>query len=95
MALLLLSLCISTIFACNPSPSLNLNPLNAGGAGSVSMTCRGSSSSSCYGTLCTVTCSDGNKVELECENQLVSTNSEGYTVSVKCGTKAPACFPFC
>merc|ERR1719369_140018 len=91
-----LSLClaISTIFSCNPGiPDTNL--FNVGGEGSISMKCCGSVSSSCYGTLCTVECSDGNKVELDCDTQVVATGQEGGDVSVQCGTEAPKCFPFC
>merc|ERR1712215_211107 len=91
---LILSLAISNVLSCNPGVP-DTNPFNVGGEGSISMKCSGSVSSSCYGTLCTVECSDGNKVELDCDTQTVGTGQEGDDVSVQCGTEAPECFPFC
>merc|ERR1712098_839506 len=67
------------------------------------MQCSGSTSSTCRGKQCSVTCSDGNKVDLFCEEGGVSISStnnfaEGRSsVDVQCGQKIKfkACFPFC
>merc|ERR1719186_1808895 len=69
-----------------------------------SLECSGSTSSSCDGKLCTVVCSDGNKVDLECEGESVNVNSNQVAgrnfVQIGCGSiedlpKFAPCFPFC
>merc|ERR1712096_23420 len=66
--------------------------------------CSGSSSSFCNNHHCTLQCSDGTKVELECpSNSLaIQQNAVGGAASmvqVSCGSedqaRLPACFPFC
>merc|ERR1712215_470798 len=63
--------------------------------------CTGSVTSSCEGTLCVVSCSDGSKVELQCEDEGVEVNStemDGVSqVEVSCGAavRFAPCFPFC
>jgi len=53
------------------------------------MECSGTSSSSCYNRLCTVECSGGNKVELDCTNNslVVKTKiaSDKIIISMHCG----------
>ena len=91
-------LLISLSLACNQKadPSVDpLNPLNSGGPDSKSMKCDGKLTSSCEGTACTVSCSDGTVEELVCEKQLVNTRQEGEDVHYKCGEDPPECFPFC
>merc|ERR1712025_388825 len=67
------------------------------------LVCSGSTSSNCVGKQCTVSCSDGNKIDLFCEEGGVSfsynTNfgTKKLSIDVQCGKKiefAP-CFPFC
>merc|ERR1719281_1319075 len=85
------------------SKTLLLVPLLVCSVTAVTMECSGSTSSTCRGKQCTVTCSDGNKVELFCEEGGVSISStnnyaEGKsTVDAECGKKMKfkACFPFC
>ena len=93
----LISVLITSSFACNPSPpDLDpLNPLNSGGPDSKEMTGYGTLTSYCKGTACTVRCSDGTEVHLECKSELVNTSQMGSSVLYKCGEKPPACFPFC
>merc|ERR1719281_677491 len=69
----------------------------------VTLQCSGSTSNSCRGKQCSVTCSDGNKVDLFCEEGGVSISSTNNfaggrsSVDVQCGQKIKfkACFPFC
>merc|ERR1711983_584881 len=91
---------VSTLF---PAKSLLLLPLLVCRVAAVTMECSGSTSSNCRGKQCTVTCSDGNKVELFCEEGGVSISSTNNfaggksSVDVQCGQriKFKACFPFC
>merc|ERR1719336_3143668 len=86
-----------------PAKTLLLAPLLVCSVTAVTMECSGSTSSTCRGMQCTVTCSDGNKVDLFCEEGGVSISStnnfEGgkSTVDAECGKKMKfkACFPFC
>merc|ERR1719281_1700062 len=69
----------------------------------VTFQCSGSTNNSCRGKQCSVTCSDGNKVDLFCEEGGVSISSTNNfaggssSVDVQCGQKIKfkACFPFC
>ena len=94
------SVLITCSLACIPSgthdPTVDkLNPLNSGGPDSKAMTCHGTLSSYCKGSACTVSCSDGTEVTLECKSELVNTSQTGASVRYKCGEKPPPCFPFC
>merc|ERR1719281_1812540 len=83
--------------------TLLLVPLLVCSVTAVTMECSGSTSSTCRGKQCTVTCSDGNKVDLFCEEGGVSISSTNNfaggksTVDAECGKKMKfkACFPFC
>merc|ERR1719281_318799 len=83
--------------------TLLLVPLLVCSVAGVTMECSGSTSSNCRGKQCTVTCSDGNKVDLFCEEGGVSISSTNNfaggksTVDAECGKKMKfkACFPFC
>merc|ERR1712115_48320 len=85
------------------SKTLILLPLLVCSVTAVTLQCSGSTSNSCRGKQCSVTCSDGNKVDLFCEEGGVSISStnnfaEGRSsVDVQCGQKIKfkACFPFC
>ena len=65
--------------------------------------CSGSTRSFCEDTVCQVICSDGHKVELECEHGSISIKSTQTSTEVSCGTPIdpedfpsfPDCFPFC
>merc|ERR1711978_480806 len=86
-----------------PAKTLLLLPLLVCSVAAVTMECSGSTSSNCRGKQCTVTCSDGNKVDLFCEEGGVSISSTNNfsggksTVDAQCGEKIKfkACFPFC
>merc|ERR1719322_1885125 len=87
----------------NLAKTVLLVPLLICSVTAVTMQCSGSTTSNCRGRQCTVTCSDGNKVDLFCEEGGVSISStnnfEGgkSTVDAQCGKKmkVKACFPFC
>merc|ERR1719322_2032417 len=87
----------------NLAKTVLLGPLLVRSVTAVTMQCSGSTTSNCRGRQCTVTCSDGNKVDLFCEEGGVSISStnnfEGgkSTVDAQCGKKmkVKACFPFC
>merc|ERR1712115_644308 len=87
----------------NLAKTLLLVPLLVCSVTAVTMECSGSTSSTCRGKQCTVTCSDGNKVDLFCEEGGVSISSTNNfaggksTVDAECGKKMKfkACFPFC
>merc|ERR1719322_1680810 len=87
----------------NLAKTVLLVPLLVCSVTAVTMQCSGPTSSTCRGRQCTVTCSDGNKVDLFCEEGGVSISStnnfEGgkSTVDAQCGKKMKfkACFPFC
>merc|ERR1719351_466853 len=87
----------------NLAKTVLLVPLLVCSVTAVTMQCSGSTTSNCRGRQCTVTCSDGNKVDLFCEEGGVSISStnnfEGgkSTVDAECGKKMKfkACFPFC
>merc|ERR1719322_1001448 len=87
----------------NLAKTVLLVPLLVCSVTAVTMQCSGPTSSTCRGKQCTVTCSDGNKVDLFCEEGGVSISStnnfEGgkSTVDAECGKKMKfkACFPFC
>merc|ERR1719351_365245 len=87
----------------NLAKTVLLAPLLICSVTAVTMQCSGSTTSNCRGRQCTVTCSDGNKVDLFCEEGGVSISStnnfEGgkSTVDAECGKKMKfkACFPFC
>merc|ERR1719336_2770964 len=86
-----------------PAKTLLLVPLLVCSVAAVTMECSGSTSSNCRGKQCTVICSDGNKVDLFCEEGGVSISSTNdfsggkSTVDAQCGKKIKfkACFPFC
>merc|ERR1719336_338670 len=86
-----------------PAKTLLLVPLLVCSVAAVTMECSGSTSSNCRGKQCTVTCSDGNKVDLFCEEGGVSISSTNNfsggksSVDAQCGKKIKfkACFPFC
>merc|ERR1719336_2258665 len=86
-----------------PAKTLLLLPLLVCSVAAVTMECSGSTSSNCRGKQCTVICSDGNKVDLFCEEGGVSITSTNNfsggksTVDAQCGKKIKfkACFPFC
>ena len=60
------------------------------------LTCSGQMKTDCKSKLCTVSCSDGSKVDLQCQNNSVSIESDGSgKTKVTCGKKMKACFPFC
>merc|ERR1719281_2411890 len=83
--------------------TLVLLPLLVYSVAGVTLQCSGSTSNSCRGKQCSVTCSDGNKVDLFCEEGGVSISSTNNfaggssSVDVQCGKKIKfkACFPFC
>merc|ERR1711983_411018 len=83
--------------------ALVLLPLLVYSVTAVTLQCSGSTSNSCRGKQCSVTCSDGNKVDLFCEEGGVSISSTNNfaggrsSVDVQCGQKIKfkACFPFC
>merc|ERR1712115_764038 len=87
----------------NLTKTLLLVPLLVCSVTAVTMECSGFTSSNCRGKQCTVTCSDGNKVDLFCEEGGVSISSTNNfaggksTVDAQCGEKIKfkACFPFC
>merc|ERR1712154_207178 len=86
-----------------PAKTLLLLPLLVCSVAAVTMECSGSTSSNCRGKQCTVICSDGNKVDLFCEEGGVSITSTNNfsggksSVDAQCGKKIKfkACFPFC
>merc|ERR1719281_556326 len=83
--------------------TLILLPLLVYSVTAVTLQCSGSTSNSCRGKQCSVTCSDGNKVDLFCEEGGVSISSTNNfaggrsSVDVQCGQKIKfkAWFPFC
>merc|ERR1719322_1196281 len=87
----------------NLAKTVLLVPLLICSVTAVTMQCSGSTTSNCRGRQCTVTCSDGNKVDLFCEEGGVSISSTNNfqggksTVDAECGKKMKfkACFPFC
>merc|ERR1719322_923867 len=87
----------------NLAKTVLLVPLLVCSVTAVTMQCSGPTSSNCRGRQCTVTCSDGNKVDLFCEEGGVSISSTNNfqggksTVDAECGKKMKfkACFPFC
>merc|ERR1712173_427245 len=86
-----------------PAKTLLMVPLLVCSVAAVTMECSGSTSSNCRGKQCTVICSDGNKVDLFCEEGGVSITSTNNfsggksSVDAQCGKKIKfkACFPFC
>merc|ERR1712053_40379 len=86
-----------------PAKTLLMVPLLVCSVAAVTMECSGSTSSNCRGKQCTVICSDGNKVDLFCEEGRVSISSTNNfaggksTLDAQCGKKIKfkACFPFC
>merc|ERR1719336_3223616 len=85
-----------------PAKTLLMVPLLVCSVTAVTMECSGSTSSNCRGKQCTVICSDGNKVDLFCEEGGVSISSTNNfsggksSVDAQCGKKIKfkACFPF-
>jgi len=66
----------------------------------ISLQCSGSTTSQCVNKQCTVSCSDGQQVQLRCSGGSVSVNNVGgqsSSVKAECGkkTKFRSCFPFC
>eukprot|EP00091_Calanus_sinicus_P009278 TRINITY_DN21786_c0_g1_i1.p1 TRINITY_DN21786_c0_g1~~TRINITY_DN21786_c0_g1_i1.p1 ORF type:complete len:185 (-),score=68.67 TRINITY_DN21786_c0_g1_i1:81-605(-) len=65
--------------------------------------CSGSARSFCEDKVCQVICSDGQKVELECEHGSINIKSTQASTEVSCGAPInpedfpsfPDCFPFC
>merc|ERR1712098_981320 len=77
-----------------PTPEVDSSP--------VSLQCSGSTSSQCVNEQCTVSCSDGQQVQLSCSGGSVSINSnnvggESSSVQAECGKKIKfrSCFPYC
>merc|ERR1719295_1601437 len=77
-----------------PTPEVDSSP--------VSLQCSGSTSSQCVNEQCTVSCSDGQQVQLRCSGGSVSINSnnvggQSSSVQAECGKKIKfrSCFPYC
>merc|ERR1712098_65364 len=98
----LTKLTVSATILCNVLSNVNSKPTPEVDSSPVSLQCSGSTSSQCVNEQCTVSCSDGQQVQLRCSGGSVSINSnnvggQGSSVQAECGKKIKfrSCFPYC
>merc|ERR1712098_611016 len=98
----LTKLTVSATIWCFVLSNVNSKPIPEVDSSPVSLQCSGSTSSQCVNEQCTVSCSDGQQVQLRCSGGSVSINSnnvggQSSSVQAECGKKIKfrSCFPYC
>merc|ERR1719295_2078170 len=98
----LTKLTVTATILCIVLSNVNSKPTPEVDSSPVSLQCSGSTSSQCVNEQCTVSCSDGQQVQLRCSGGSVSINSnnvggQSSSVQAECGKKIKfrSCFPYC